>query len=416
MLFLALRHLTSRKRQTFLTLLGILLGTGAYVAISGLMLGFQTFIIDQLVNNDAHVRITAREELLTERSLNESFFGDSAVVKWWKPPSGRKDNPYILAPGTWLERLQSDPKVAASSPQMVVQAIVKVGKATAAVRLIGSEPERQKRVSNIEQYMLQGKFSEIGTTGNRVAVGKDLLDRIGAAYGETINLSSGKSGSVPFRIVGVFRLGVKGLDETTVFGSLSDAQQLNETPSRVTDIAVRLNDVTEAGALAATWNLLATEKVQSWDQANEGIMSVFKMQDIVRNSMTVSILIVAAFGIYNILSLAISHKKREIAILRSMGFVPRDIERLFLIQGIILGAVGGLVGCLLGYVACLYLSTIEVSSNRGLGGNRMLISFDSMIYFKGFGLAFLSACVASFLPARAAGKLEPIDIIRSENE
>ncbi len=72
MLFLALRHLTSRRRQTVLTLLGILLGTAAYVAISGLMLGFQTFIIDQLVNNDAHVRITAREELLTESSLNDN--------------------------------------------------------------------------------------------------------------------------------------------------------------------------------------------------------------------------------------------------------------------------------------------------------------------------------------------------------
>ena len=416
MLFLALRHLTSRRRQTVLTLLGILLGTAAYVAISGLMLGFQTFIIDQLVNNDAHVRITAREELLTKKSLNESFFGGEALVKWWKPPSGRKDNPYILAPGTWLDRLTAEPKVTAASPQMVVQAIVKHGKATSAVRVIGSEPERQLRVSNIEQYMLRGKFSDIGTSGNRIAAGKELLDKIGAAFGETLLISAGKSGLVPFRIVGVFRLGVKSIDETTIFSSLSDAQKLNETPSRITDIAVRLNDVTEAGSVAATWNLMATEKVQSWDQANEGIMSVFQMQDIVRNSMTVSILIVAAFGIYNILSLAISHKKREIAILRSMGFLPHDIERLFLIQGIILGTIGGLVGSLLGFAACLYLSTVEVSGQRGLGGNHMLISFDSLIYLKGFGLAFLSACLASYLPARAAGKLEPIDIIRSENE
>lgn len=416
MFFLALRHLTSRKRQTLLTLLGILLGTAAYVAISGMMLGFQTFIIDQLVNNDAHVRITAREELLSETSLNDAFFGEDTAVRWLRPPSGRKDNPYILAPGTWLDRLEDDPRVAAASPQMVVQAIVKHGKATSAVRLIGSEPERQKRVSNIEQYMLQGKFSEIGTTGNRVAVGKDLIDRIGAAYGETIFLSSGKGSTVPFRVVGVFRLGVRGLDETTIFGSLSDAQQLNETPSRVTDIAIRLNDVTDAGTLASTWNLLADEKVQSWDQANEGIMSVFKTQDIVRNSMTVSILVVAAFGIYNILSIAINHKKREISILRSMGFEPRDIERLFLIQGIVLGALGGCVGLALGYLACLYMGTIEVSSQRGLGGNYMLVSYEPMIYVKGFGLAFLSACLASFLPARAAGKLEPIDIIRSENE
>ncbi len=144
-------------------------------------------------------------------------------------------------------------------------------------------------------------------------------------------------------------------------------------------------------------------------------MSVFTPQDIVRNAMTVSILVVAGFGIYNILSLAVTHKRREIAILRSMGFEPRDITNLFLIQGIILGIVGGFVGLLLGVATCYIMSTIEISADRGLGGNHMMISFDFLIYVKAFLLALVSSSFASFFPARSAGSLEPIDIIRGEN-
>ena len=170
-----------------------------------------------------------------------------------------------------------------------------------------------------------------------------------------------------------------------------------------------------AAEVAFDYNLLGPEKVQSWDQSNEGIMSVFKTQDIVRNSMTVSILIVAGFGIYNILSLAVTHKRREIAILRSMGFEPKDITNLFFIQGIILGLIGGVIGLGLGLTVCYVMSKIEISADRGLGGNHMMISFDSVIYIKAFFLALVSSSLASFFPARSAGKLEPIDIIRGEN-
>lgn len=415
MYFLAIRQLLSRKRQTILTLLGILLGTAAYIAISGMMLGFQNFIIDQLINNDSHIRISAREMFLTETNLNDAFFDSNTLVHWIKPPSGRKDNPYILAPQTWLDRTEKNPAVLATSPQIVAQAIASYGKVTVAVRLIGSEPEKQIRVSNIEKYTLKGHFSQIGTTGNRIFVGLDLLNKLGAAEGETLFLSVGKGIPQPFRIVGIFRLGVKALDETTIFGSLSDVQNLNQTPSRVSDIAIRLTDVNLAASLASTWNAFGTDKVQSWDQANEGIMSVFTTQDIVRNSMTISILIVAGFGIYNILSLAVNNKKREIAILRSMGFEPNDITHLFLTQGLLLGILGGLVGCILGLILSYFISTIEVSANRGLGTGKMMVSFDILIYVRAFFLALISASFASFWPARAGGKLEPIDIIRSEN-
>jgi lipoprotein-releasing system permease protein len=415
MFFLAIRQLLSRKKQTSLTLLGIILGTAAYIAISGMMLGFQYFIIDQLVNNDSHMRIKAREEMLGENSLNSSFFNENTLVHWVKPPSGRKDNAYIIAPREWLDRLEADDRVSAASPQLVLQGIATYGKLALGISFVGSDPEKQKNVSNIEKSMIGGKFSDIGNSGHRIAVGDEFLKKIGAARNETILLTVGKALPEPFRIVSVFHLGVKSLDETRIFGSLTDVQQLNQTPSRISDIAIRLIDVNLASNLASTYDLIGQEKVQSWDQANEGLMSVFKTQDIVRNSMTISILIVAGFGIYNILSLAVTHKRREIAILRSMGFEPRDITNLFLIQGIILGVIGGLIGLLLGLAVAFGMSQIEISADRGLGGNHMMVSFDQIIYVKAIGLAMLSASFASYFPARSAGKLEPIDIIRGEN-
>jgi lipoprotein-releasing system permease protein len=421
MFFLAIRHLLSRKKQTSLTLLGIILGTAAYIAISGMMLGFQNFIIDQLVNNDSHIRIKAREEMLTEKSLDQAFFDREnqidkpTLVNWIKPPAGRKDNAYILSPREWLDRLEADERVSAASPQLVTQGIAAYGKLTLGISLVGSDPEKQKGVSNIENSMVSGKFSDIGSSGNRIAVGDEFLKKMGATKGETILLTVGKGLPQPFRIVSVFHMGVKAFDETRIFGALRDVQQLNQTPSRISDIAIRLKDVNLAAELASTYNLIGQENVQSWDQSNEGIMSVFKTQDIVRNSMTISILIVAGFGIYNILSLAVTHKRREIAILRSMGFEPQDITNLFLVQGMILGLIGGVIGVGLGLAASYAMSTIEISANRGLGGNHMMVSFLYTIYVKAFVLALISSSFASFFPARSAGKMEPIDIIRGEN-
>ncbi len=415
MFFLAIRHLLSRKKQTALTLMGIVLGTAAYIAISAIMMGFQTFIVDQLVNNDSHIRINAREDQLTETSLNDSFFREGTLINWIKPPSGRKDSPYILSPWAWIDRLEKDENVVAAAPQLIIQAIASYGKSTTGVVIIGSDVEKQKEVSTIERFMLSGKFSDIGTSGNRIAAGEAFLKKTGAVKGESIFLSVGKGLPQPFRIVSVFNLGVKAFDEGRIYAALTDVQRLNSTPSRISDIAIRLTDFNRAAEVASNYNLIGQEKVQSWDQANEGILSVFKTQDIVRNTMTVSILIVAGFGIYNILSLAVTHKRREIAILRSMGFEPRDISNLFLIQGIILGIVGGLIGLVLGLIISYVVSKIEISPDRGLGGNHMMISFHYAIYLKAIFLALLSASFAGFFPARAAGKLEPIEIIRGEN-
>lgn len=139
---------------------------------------------------------------------------------------------------------------------------------------------------------------------------------------------------------------------------------------------------------------------------------MINIQDIVRLVITTSILIVAGFGIYNVLSIMINQKQKEIAILRSIGYAPSRILQLFLVQGLILGFFGGLMGLIFGHSLNLFIESIELGFEIGKS-NHMLISYRPSIYITAFVAAQISATIASILPARKAAKMTPLDIIRA---
>jgi lipoprotein-releasing system permease protein len=416
-IFLALRYLTARRRQTILTLLGIFFGAAAYVAISGFMLGFRYYLVDQLVNNSAHVHVQAREDFLTEHGLDEPFYGKLVRhVFWSTPPSGRKDNAIVENPQNWYKRLAADPRVAAYSPQLTANVIFSMGKATASAALIGCDPVQQVKVTTIGDYVVDGKWSDLTAGGNRIAIGDELRKKLGVLVSQNILVSSAKSPPTPFKVVAVFRTGSMQAD-TRAYGAITDVQRVNRTPNQVNEIAVRLHDHTQAAAMATNWAALSPEKVESWDQQNANLFSVFALQDAIRFLSIGAIMIVAGFGIYNVLNMTVVQKRRDIAILRSMGYSGADVVWLFFSQGLILGLSGVALGLSFGYVLCLYLETIPFGAGpMGRGAGHLIISFDAAIYLQSALLAMLAALLASVLPARAAGKLAPIEIIRAGAE
>lgn len=417
MWFLAIRHLTARKKQTLLTFMGIFFAASAFVVISGFFLGFQEYLIDQLLNNDAHIRISAREEFIEERSFDKLFFGDSKHVFWVSPPGGRRDNDNIDDPQGWYQILENDSRVEAYSPQLVVQGIVNRAQISIPAKIIGSDAIRQQRVTNIKDYMKIGSFDDIAIGGNRLIMGDELLQKLGARVFETVLVSVGKGQIVPFKITGSFHIGIRTLDQGVAFAALTDVQKLNGTPSQVNEIALRVYDVNSARDISDSWSQVKKEKVQSWDQINANIFNVFGIQNAIRYLVSFVIIIVAGFGVYNILNMVVTQKKKDIAILRSMGFESKDIVQLFLTQGFVLGILGGVIGIFFGYWIARFVEFIPFGGGPFGGMNaHLMVSFNPNIYIYGLLLAVISSTIASFLPARAAGKLTPIEIIRSGAE
>lgn len=407
MWYLAIKHLMSRPGQTVILLAGIMLGSAGYVMFSGLQTGQEEFMIDRLVNVSGCVTISPRERFITPGTF-ESYFFTGSLVRWLSPPSGRKDRRYLDNPAAWYRRLASDPAVLAYAPRYTINAILRKGAVSRSVTLNGVEPESQSRVTNIEQDITAGSLSSLGRGSSSILVSEELARVMGIRLGRSITVVA-EDGSVhPVKVTGLFNTGAPRLDQSTAYTSLSTAQRIGKSAGRITSIIVKVKDVYASEAVSGALSLHGDDKVESWARANENVLSMLNTQRAVKNATMLVIVTVVSFGIYNILSMVVNQKKKDIAILRSMGFDRNHTVFLFLVQGVILGMIGSVLGLALGAAGCVYMSTIKV----GIGRGYMTISWDPMIYVTAFTLVVVSAVVSSFLPARMAGKLSPIDIIR----
>ncbi|MBN8535470.1 MAG: ABC transporter permease [Deltaproteobacteria bacterium] len=409
MFFLAFRHIFARPKQSLLTLLGVALGTTAFITFAAIMTGFQSFIIDQLVNNDAYVKISAKEKMVTEQDLNVSLFKDKSHVFWVTTPSGRQESAKINYPLGWFHKLDRDPRVLAYSPLIGAMVLYIKGGISLSGKLQGVDPVNQAKVTNISNYMISGDYQSLTGGGNRVILGVGLAKKMGSKLSDTILISVGKADLIPFKISGIYKTGIVNIDDSIGYAHLRDVQNALSRPSEITDIAIRLTDVEDAQTFAAEYAAFTDEKVQSWDQSNASILSVFSLQDFIRTFITVAIMVVASFGIYNILNILVNQKRKDIGILRSFGFDPSEIQNLFMVQGLFLGISGGIIGLFFGFLMSLYLSTLKIGGMM----DTMRVNFSPRLYLMGIAMAVGASVLSSYLPARAAGKLNPIDIVRS---
>jgi lipoprotein-releasing system permease protein len=414
MIYLALRYLSERKRQTLLTVMGVFFGTVAYVVVSGFFLGFQGFMVQQLVDNSAQIHIQARQDYLMEHDLDEAFYGkDVSHIFWRSPPARVVGYQEVQDPQSWYERLQADPRVEAFAPVITVPALFSLSQVNVSATLNGCHPEQLAKVTSVAAFMTEGSFNDIGAGGNRIIVGSELAKRLGTAMNEAIWVSVGAGQAAPFKVVGTFSTGNRNVD-LAAYASLADVQKVNRTPNRVNEIQVRMKDYKMAGAVATSWTKVAPELSQSWDQLFANVLSVFAIQTTLRFTMIFTVLIVAGFGIYNILNMTVNQKRQDIAILRSMGYDSFDVVVLFFSQGLIVGVIGSTAGLFVGYLLCRYLQTIQFFA--GMPNNptgHLHISLSIWIYLQAVTMSLFAVSLASILPARAASKLTPIDVIRA---
>ena len=413
MFFLSWRQLMARKKQTLLILLGISFGTLLFVSISGVQLGLRTYIFDQLLNNTAHILISGAENKIEVTDVTERLYGLDQAVKWVVPPMGKRDEVRLENYQGWSERLVNDPAVIDFSPRLSTNVMLIHGKFSTSVGLVGTLPERHSRISQIESYIRAGSWSALKAGGNHIVIGSGVAERLGAQLDQFINVSSGRGATRPFKVVGIVHFGNHNVDESIAFAHLNNVQVLTRSPGRVSAIAVALVDPDNATELADAWQIFSADKVEDWQEANKMFMEMINVQDFTRYFITTAILIVAAFGIYNVLTIMISQKKREIAILRAIGYGPRRILELILYQGLLLGLAGGFIGLALGFLMCVWVGSIDFGFEIG-GSNNLLISYDPAIYVTAFITANFAALIASLVPAWEASRMTPMDIIRSE--
>lgn len=405
---IALTHLVNRKRPTLVSLIGIVLGVAFFLAVSSLMRGSELDFIKRLIDNSPH--ITVSDEYRHPRI-------QPAVIHW---PEGavevQRVKPLNEVRGIRgyaqnLTFIESQPGLRVA-PALIGSVMLTFAGRTEGVTMTGTVPAQMKQVSTIEEKLIDGSLDALAANSNGIIIGVGLAEKFKLGMGSVLSVTSATGEVRALKIVGIFRTGNAGYDESQTFVSLKRAQSLLDRSNRINRFIIQLDDPYAARDIAALIEAHTGYKSVSWLEASEDLMSVLFVRNLIMYSVVSAILVVAAFGIYNTISTIVMEKTYDIAILKSMGFHARDVRLIFLAEGVILGLIGSLLGVLLGLGLMALLNQVEIKPPGGTELVRLPIYWGYEQYLLAMGFALTSAVGAAYLPARKAGRVQPVTILR----
>jgi lipoprotein-releasing system permease protein len=262
---------------------------------------------------------------------------------------------------------------------------------------------------NISSTIIEGSFKDLKKDINSIAIGSGVAEKLSLYIGDNISVSSAKGVIRNLKVAAIFKTNNSAVDKSKSYIHLSTAQQLQkENNVYVTDLNVAVKKPENADEYTADLSQFTGYKAEGWKQANESLMAAFRMRKIVITFVSYTILIVAGFGIYNILNMTVSQKINDIAILKAMGFKGNDVIRIFLTQAMSIGVMGVVGGMLAAAVLITILRKVYIGGDIGY----FPIDYELSKFIQGVVVGLVITFFAGYLPAKKAAGVDPVSIFR----
>ncbi len=407
-LSIAVTQLISRRRPTLVSLTGIALGVAFFLAVSSLMRGSERDFIKRLIDNSPHITVSDEYRKAQRQPAAEQWPDGAVEVRRVKPLTEVRG---IRGHAQKLAFVESLPGLRAA-PVLMGSVVLTFAGRNEGVTLNGIIPAKMEGVSTIEEKLTQGSLEALAANPNGIVIGEGLAKKFGLSMGSVVNAASPGGEVRTLKVVGIFRTGNASYDENQTFALLKRVQGLLDRADRVNRFIIQLDDPYAAREVAAVIERQVGYKAVSWQESAEDLMSVLLVRNLIMYSVVSAILVVASFGIYNTISTIVMEKIHDIAILKSMGFHARDVRRIFLAEGVILGALGSLFGVTLGMGLMWLLAQVEIKPPGASDLVHLPIYWGWEQYLLAVGFALASAVGAAYLPARKAGQVQPVAILR----
>jgi lipoprotein-releasing system permease protein len=415
---IAIRHLLSRKRQSFLATLGVAVGGAIFAMMVAVTEGQEGFLREKLIDFSPHIIVKSeRVEPLLPRNLLTLNKGEFLELRVNTPPSVRKEvRPYTELVAR-LERLA--PSIAMVAPYVAIEGVFRNGTRFVTVDVRGIDPEREKEVARLGANMREGGLALLGRTPNGVAIGRGLAQKLRVKLGESFNFITPSGRVEPLKVVAIFESGVAGLDDRRGYINLILAQGLRGMQrNAVTGLSVELRSLDNITEVRDQIQGVTGYVAETWEESNRGLLDFQGRQRDTTRILVIFVFITAAFGIANTLVAIVLQKRRDIAVMKGFGVSRRGVGRIFLLEGLFLGLVGGIAAALAGYGLAYLFGTLDIfpknNSQSYIRFDRFPVSLDPAIYLLTFALSAFMAVTASWFPARRAARLLPLEIIRRE--
>ncbi len=402
---IAWTHVRARVRQTGFAVAGVATGVGFSIMMASLMQGSQDDFTSRLVNTLPNITVSDERRAPPPQPA-ETFYA-AAEIHGLTPEARRRGIKNPLASMAALEAWL--PGEVGSSVK--VQAIIRYANHDIATNVIGIDPRREAKVSDLPKQMRQATLTALYRATNAIVIGDRLSDKIGARIGANITLQTSEGTRISAQVVGFFHSGVRQIDESTAYVLTKTGQILAKQTGLINELRVRLRDPMNSREIAERVERDTGYKSVSWQEANEDLISTFIIRNIIMYTVVGAILLVASFGTYNIISTITHEKARDIAIMKSLGLSEFTVRSIFVIEALIIGVAGAIVGFVLGYVLCLALGTVEIK-NPFIDSDHLPLAYSYLHYLLAGTVALVSSVAAGYQPARKAARLHPVEIIR----
>ena len=393
----ARRYLLSNPSQTLLLIAGVALGVTVFIFITALINGLAVRLTEQVTGDNAHISIQAPTRVA--RVLEGDVPVESVALVSTFQRKQIRDWPMIT------ELLRDREEVSAISPQISGSAFLVKGEAVSPLSVLGVDPQGVDAISSITPKIIAGSGQ---MTADGLLIGEKMADEFGLIAGQSVLLRTERGVERQLTINGIFRTGLQSLDERVAFLPIQTARPLFELPEGVTNIEVKLKDPEEARDMARFLKDATGLRVTPWQEKNESLEDALNAQGQTGTMIQVFSLISIVIGIASALVLSAYRRRSEVGIMRAFGISGRFIIWVFLLQGLLIGLLGALIGCGAGYGLCVFLEGITKAD----GTSALPIAPEQGGYGAALILTTIGAVVASIIPARNAAKVDPLEAIQ----
>ncbi len=400
--FVALRYLREGRAQSRLILAAVSTGVAVIVFLSALINGLQQSLIDQTLGTQPHVTLRPPEEVPRALAAAERDAPPATVLIEKAPQRARSVDQWPMV----LRDVQSVSGVKAVSPMVSGPGFASRGAASRPVVLRGVDLPSLARVIRIVDRVRLGRY-DIG--GGDAIVGTELANALGVSLGDKLHLRSDAGGAQTVTVGGIFDLGNKDVNQRWVVLPMHAAQALLDRPGAITSIEVKVSEVFDADRVAAALHERTGLDAESWMKANAQLLVGLRSQNSSKYMIQFFVIVAVTLGIASVLIVSVVQKSREVGILRAFGTSRGRVQRIFLIQGGVLGTAGALLGCALGAGLSRFFELLATNPD---GSPTFPVDLHAGLFVGATLLATGVGIAAAVLPARRAAALDPAQVIR----
>lgn len=407
-------QLRGRPRQSAIALVSVAVGTGMLLVTLAMTAGLSEDFVTKTTEASAHIEVLARRpSAWRPESLPSPGEEVFALSRHHLPDEKR----VVRGVAGVVRAVREIPQVRLATPAVEAQVVLLHGTVRRPATLSGVVPAEEAAITTLPDKVVAGSWSDLARSVDGVILGRLLARSLGAELGAPLQAVGSDGGVVALRVVGVVASGLSRLDRSLALVNLPLAQAVaGLARDQATTVRIAVRDPLEAPAVARRVQERTGYVSRSWQERNAASVEAFDRQNRITRVLVLFTSLVAAFGVANVLVQMVSDKRRDIAILRSVGFSRHDIGIIYLHQGILLGVLGGVLGWVLGAVLIRAVGAIPVDFGEAamLRNQYLAMSERPSFYLAALVVAVLVCAVAAVQPARRAARLEPTAILRGE--